>query len=66
MIFTEAVLLAALTLAGKMLDLIMLIVQDQPKAERVAAWQRWFAFWGPVWKALGLDPARSPLAGDDK
>lgn len=61
MIFTEAIVLAALALAGKMLDLAMLIVQDQPKAERVAAWQRWFDFWSPLWKALGLDPAKPPV-----
>lgn len=61
MIFTEAVLLAALSLANKSLDLIILLIQDQPKVERVAAWQRWFDFWSPVWKALGLDPAKPPI-----
>jgi hypothetical protein len=58
---TEAVILALVSLANKSLDLVMLMIQDQPKAERVAAWQRWFDFWAPVWKAVGLDTSKPPI-----
>ena len=58
---TEAVILALVSLANKSLDLVMLMIQDQPKAERIAAWQRWFDFWEPVWKAVGLDTSKPPI-----
>ena len=61
MIFTEAIILGLISVANKSLDLIILMVQDQPKAERVAAWQRWFDFWKPLWKAVGLDPEQPPI-----
>ena len=61
MIFTEPIILAALTVADKTLDLVIIMIQDQPKAEREAAWQRWFTFWAPLWKAIGLDPEKPPV-----
>lgn len=58
---TEPIILALLSVAEKALDLAILIIQDQPKEERVKAWQRWFKFWEPVWKAVGLDVSNPPL-----
>lgn len=53
--------LALVRLAEKALDFLMLVIQDQPKEERIKAWQRWFKFWDPVWKAVGLDVTQPPL-----
>jgi hypothetical protein len=61
LILTEAVLLAALSVADRTLQLVILCVQDQPPAERRAAWQRWFRFWNPVWERLGLQPKEMDL-----
>lgn len=61
MILTEAVIIALCKVVEKTLELVMLTIKDQPQAERMAAWQRWFDFWAPFWKAVGLDPAKKPL-----
>jgi len=60
MIFTEAIILAVLKVADKALDLTIIVIQDQPVAERQKAWERWFAFWEPMWRALGLDKPLPP------
>lgn len=57
----EALALALVALASKMLDLIILVIQDQPIEERHKAWARWFLFWDPVWRAVGLDPDKQPI-----
>jgi len=58
---SEAVLLAALEVASKTLDLVILVIKDQPQVERQKAWERWFLWWDPIWKAMGLDPTKGPL-----
>jgi len=60
MIFTEAIILAVLKVSDKALDLTIIVIQDQPVAERQKAWERWFALWEPMWRALGLDKPLPP------
>ena len=60
MILTEAIILAALKLAEKALDLTIIVIQDQPIAERQKAWDRWFRFWEPMWIAIGMDKPKVP------
>ena len=60
MIFTEAIILAVLKVADKALDLTIIVIQDQPVAERQKAWERWFALWEPMWRVLGLDKPLPP------
>lgn len=52
---------AGFQFGSKLLDLIILLIQDQPPEERRKAWQRWFKFWDPVWKHLGLDVTNPPI-----
>ena len=65
MILTEAIILAALKVADKMLDLTIITIQDQPKDEREKAWARWFQFWEPLWKAIGLDKVSGKIEKTD-
>jgi hypothetical protein len=48
-------------LVAKLLDLIILLIQDMPPEERRESWRRWFRFWRPIWKALGLDVDADPM-----
>lgn len=60
----EAAVVALATLATRMLEMIILVIKDQPEEERRKAWQRWFNFWDKVlWKPLGLDAGLDPLGG---
>lgn len=46
---------------SKICELIILLIQDMQAEERRESWRRWFKFWAPVWKALGLDVAADPI-----
>jgi hypothetical protein len=46
---------------SKICELIILLIQDQPPEERRANWRRWYKFWAPVWKTLGLDVSEDPV-----
>ena len=39
---------------SKICELIILLIRDMPPEERRESWKRWFKFWRPVWKAVGL------------
>ena len=45
----------------KICELIILLIQDMPPEERRESWRRWFKFWRPVWKVLGLDADTDPI-----
>ena len=46
---------AGFQFATKLIELILRLIEDQPPEERRKAWERWFRFWEPVWKLMGLD-----------
>jgi len=48
---------AAFLAISEVCKLIRLIIEDQPPTERVKSWERWYKFWEPFWKAVGLGPA---------
>lgn len=59
---TAAVLELALGAYTATIKLLILCIEDQPPEERRKAWARWFQFWAPMWKALGLtgeDPIKA-------
>lgn len=45
----------------KICELFILVIQDMPPAERRESWHRWFKFWRPVWKSVGLDVTEDPI-----
>lgn len=45
---------------GEICKLIRLLIEDMPPEERRKSWERWFKFWEPVWKAVGLDTTKVP------
>lgn len=45
----------------KICELIILLIHDMPPEERRESWRRWFKFWRPIWKALGLDVEIDPI-----
>ena len=42
--------------------LIILLIEDMPPELRRESWRRWFKFWRPIWKALGLGDEDPVLA----
>lgn len=45
--------LAVVELAGELLKIIRLLIEDMPPERRRESWERWFLLWDPVWKSLG-------------
>lgn len=41
--------------------LIILLIEDQPPELRREGWRRWYKFWRPVWKMMGLDVDEDPV-----
>jgi hypothetical protein len=46
---------------ARICDLLILLISDMPPEERRESWRRWFKFWRPLWKAVGLDADEDPL-----
>lgn len=45
----------AVVAVGEVARLIRVIIEDIPAERRIEAWERWFRFWEPFWKAVGLE-----------
>lgn len=54
---TDAVALAVTAVC----NLILRLIEDQPPEERRKAWKRWYKFFEPFWKAVGLDVTEDPM-----
>ena len=46
---------------SRICELLILLIEDMPPEERRESWRRWFRFWRPIWKMLGLDADVDPI-----